>query len=838
MHKNMTPQRMLMACVCIGWLGAICLAASKSVQTVSAQRAPASQAPIVSSGAPAATPARALVTTYCVTCHNERLKTGGLVLDKVDAAQVFNSAETWEKVVVKLRSRAMPPVGSRRPDSATYDAVAGWLETELDRGAAAHPNPGRSADFHRLNRSEYANAVRDLLGVEIDGTTTLPPDKQAFGFDNNGEALSVEPALLDRYLEAAAKVSRLAIGDPTLPPGFERYTAVKNNANEHTWQWQTDRLGEEFTFGTRGGVTARHYFPVDGEYVFQVRLDRTDTGHIRGLNVPNEIEIRVDGERVAHFTIGGGAEFNTPDRQVGVGYADPSKNPLFNADDALTVRVPMKAGLRQVSATISKTDSVKTEGMGPDRIPVWTREYNGDTRTPLIVSALLIGGPYNGQIPQESPSRRRLFVCRPVGAADETACATKILSTLARRAYRRPVSNDDVQTLLGFYKDARDAGGPGGFDAGIGAALERVLVSPDFLFRIEADPDRIAPGTPYRISDVELASRLSFFLWSSIPDDELLDLAIRGKLRDAGVLDQQVRRMLADPRARASLVDNFFSQWLQTRNVWLLTPDANRKFPWFDDNLRVAFVKEIELFLDAQLKEDRSIVDLLTSNETFLNEQLAKHYGVSGVFGSHFRQVKLTDENRWGLLGKGSVLAVTSYPTRTSPTIRGRWLLENILASPVPPPPANVNTNLDEVKTAVPVSIRERLEAHRKNPACAGCHARMDPVGFSLENFDALGQWRTTENGTPINASGVLLDGTKVDGPAALRQALVAQKEQFVKAVTGKLVTYALGREMQYFDAPAIRAIVRAAAANNYSWSSTISAIVKSAPFQMRRSRS
>ena len=436
----------------------------------------------------------------------------------------------------------------------------------------------------------------------------------------------------------------------------------------------------------------------------------------------------------------------------------------------------------------------------------------------LAISSLLIGGPYNGRVPKDSPSRQRIFVCRPANAQEDAACATKILSTLARRAYRRQVTTDDIQTLVGFFQRAR---ANGDFDTGIRAALERLLTSPDFLFRIEADPDKLPPGTAYRLSDVELASRLSFFLWSSIPDDELLDLAIRGRLRDAGVLDRQVRRMLADTRSRAALVDNFFGQWLQTRNVWLLTPDANTKFPWFDDNLRTAIVRETELFLDDQLSADRGIAELLTADSTFLNEQLARHYGVSGVYGSHFRRVTLADENRWGLLGKASVLAVTSYPTRTSPTIRGKWLLENILAAPVPPPPPNANTNLDESTIGKSTTVREMLEQHRANPVCASCHARMDPLGFSLENFDAVGQWRTTDGDAAIDATGVLLDGTKVDGPAALRRALVAQKEQFVRTVTGKLLTYAIGRQMEYSDAPAIRAIVRASAVDDYRWSSS-----------------
>ena len=827
--RHVLMRKILMGGVPVACLALISLETAKSLHAFQA-----AQAPVPTAAIPA-TPARELVTRYCITCHNEKLKSGNLVLDSADAEQVVNSTETWEKVVVKLRARAMPPPGSRRPDNVTYDAVAAWLETELDRAAAANPNPGRPADLHRLNRTEYANAVRDLLGVETDGTLLLPPDEQAHGFDTNADALSVVPALLDRYLAAAAKISRLALGDPTLRPAFERYTAVRNNSNERTWLWQTDRLGEEFPLGSRGGITARHYFPVDGEYVLKTRLDKTYTGMVRGLNVPNEIEIRVDGKRVGQFTLGGQREARPATEGAPGSDYDAANNPLFTADDGLEVRVPLKAGLRQVTVTAVKSDAVRPEGLGPARIPIWGHDYDGDIRAPLVFSVLLIGGPYNGEVPQDSPSRRRIFICYPKSvksAAEETSCATNILSTLARRAYRRPATKDDVQTLLEFYKTGR---AEGDFETGIRAALERLLVSPDFLFRIESDPQNTKPGTAYRLSDVDLASRLSFFLWSSIPDDALLDLAIRRKLRDPKVFEQQVRRMLADPRARRALVDNFFSQWLQVRNVWLLTPDANRKYPWFDDNLRTAFVKETELFLESQLQEDRSAVDLLTADYTFLNEQLARHYGISDVYGSHFRRVTLTDPNRWGLLGKASILAVTSYPHRTSPTIRGKWLLENILSAPVPPPPPTVNTTLEDAKTVKTTSVREMLEQHRRNPACASCHARMDPLGFGLENFDAIGQWRTKDGEAPIDASGILLDGTKVDGPVALRGALVAQKEQFVKAVTEKLLMYALGREIESYDAPAIRAIMRAAAADDYRWSSAILAIVNSNPFQMRR---
>jgi hypothetical protein len=488
-----------------------------------------------------------------------------------------------------------------------------------------------------------------------------------------------------------------------------------------------------------------------------------------------------------------------------------------------------------VIATIVKPDSLALEGLGPNAIPIWSREHLNKADNPLMISSLLIGGPYGGRVSQESPSRRRLFVCQPASTSEETACATKILTTLARRAYRREPTNDDIQTLVGFYRTARTQGD---FDAGIRAGIERVLLSPDFLFRIETDPVDAGPGTAYNLPDIQLASRLSFFLWSSIPDDELLDTAIRGTLHEPAVLERQVRRMLGDPRARTALVQNFFAEWLQTRNVGLLTPDLNQKFPWFDDNLRVAFVREMELFLDAQLKEDRSIVDLLTSDQTFLNQQLARHYGVPGVYGSHFRRVTLTDENRFGLLGKAAVLSVTSYSTRTAPTIRGKWLLENILAAPPPAPPPNVPALEETSKDGQPRSVRDMLEQHRENPVCASCHARMDPLGLSLENFDAIGQWRATDAGTPINASGVLLDGTKVDGPVALRRALVVQKEQFVRTVTGKMLTYAIGRGLEYYDAPAIRGIVRAAAADDYRWSSTILALVRSAPFRMRRAAS
>ncbi len=796
------------------WLGTICLVASGF------------QAPAPPASAPAANPAKEMVTKYCVTCHNQRLKTANLILDSLDFDHPANSAESFEKVIVKLRSRTMPPTGIPRPNNATYDTVAGYLEMELDRASAAKVNPGRLASLHRLNRTEYANAIRDLLGVEVDETAVLPPDEQAYGFDTNAEALAIQPALLDRYVSAAAKISRLAIGDPTMPPGFERYSALKGNTSDVSYLSQTDRLGEEFPLGSKGGVATRHYFPVDGEYILKIRLQRTYAGIIRGLNAVNQFEIRLDGKRVGQFALGGSSA--APPPAAGQTPIDMQRD----ADEVLQVRVPVKAGLREVSGTMVKANANAAEGLGPNQLPLWSRE--GDIPSvPTSITALLIGGPYNGRVSNDSPSRQLIFVCQPT-SRDEDACATKILTTLAQRAYRRAATEEDVQTLESFYKRGR---AKGSFDEGIRVALERVLVSPDFLFRIETDPANAKAGEPYRISDTELASRLSFALWSSIPDNQLLDAAISGKLREPAVLEHQVKRMMADPRARTSLVRNFFEEWLQVRNVWLLKPE-NTKFPWFDDNLRIAFVKEIQLFLDMQLKEDRSAVDLLTSSETFLNDRLARHYGIPGVYGSHFRRVELTDENRFGLLGKGSVLAITSYPTRTSPTVRGKWLLENILAAPMPAPPPNVPALEASNTEGKPKSVREMLESHRKNAVCASCHARMDPLGLSLENFDAVGQWRTTDAGTPINSSGVLLDGTKVSGPAELQKAFLAQKTQFVKAVTEKLLIYSLGRGLEYYDAPAVRGIARGAAANDYQWSSLILEIVKSAPFQMRRAGS
>ncbi len=765
-------------------------------------------------------PARDLVNKYCVACHNEKAKTAGLDLTHADADHAANSAETWEKVIVKLRSRAMPPPGIPRPDNAAYDKVAGYLETEIDRAASAHANPGHSSNLHRLNRAEYANTVRDLFGVAIDPNAMLPPDEQAYGFENNADALSIQPALLDRYISAASNIARRVVGDTTIPPAFVRYGALKFSANDQTYLRQIDRMGEDFPLGSKGGVAAHHFFPVDGDYIIKLRLQRAWDTPIRGLNVQNQFEVFVDGKRVAQFTLGG--EKNQP------------RTFVYDADEALQARIPIKAGMHAVVATMLKTDDIEAEGVGPDHLPLYSRQSD-TTTAPVAIAALLIGGPYNGKIDPDSPSRKQLYVCHPTGPSDETPCATKIVSRLARRAYRRAATPDDVDTLLCFYKAAR---ANGTFDDGIRAALERVLVSPDFLFRIEADPAGVAPGASYRVSDVDLASRLSFFLWSSTPDDTLLDLAIANRLHDPAVLDKQVARMVADPRARKSLVDNFFSDWLEIRNVWLLNPEST-KFPWFDDNLRTAFVTETEMFLDAQLKENHSVIDLLTSDETFLNEQLARHYGISGVYGSHFRKVKLTDENRFGLLGKASILAVTSYTTRTSPTIRGKWLLSKI-SSPRRRPLLRrtcLRSNPATRTTSLSASVR-----------CSKCIAPTPfaPVATRAWTRSASVSKTSTPSGSgappmpaiPSTPPAFCSTARKSTARANSAGSRGAEKSKFAGAVTEKLLTYALGRGLEYYDAPTVRAIDRAAAADDYRWSSVMPAIVKSPPIPDDRRRS
>ena len=751
-------------------------------------------------------PPAAMLQQYCVTCHNERLKTAGLVLDPGELSRVSSKPEVWEKVVRKLRSFSMPPAGSPRPDTATYDSAATYLETELDRAAAAKPNPGTVPPFHRLSRTEYQNAVRDLLGIgalpqEMDYSVLLPADNISSGFDNIADLLFVSPSIMERYLDAARKVSRLAVGDPEMP-------LMVNIHKLHPEQLQDARV-EELPFGTRGGLAIRSYFPVDGEY--EISIDVAGTARD-----PNEIEISVDGERLEVIPLG--AAGGAGGRGGGRGARGGARPMDF--------RVPIKAGERLIGVTFIETG----HAAGEETLRPRLRSRGSG---PALVS-VTVSGPYEVRGSGDTPSRTRLFVCHPEnGAANsvEIACARRILQTLTRRAYRRPSVNADVDRLIPFYTAGR---AEGGFDEGIERALERVLVSPQFLFRIESQPSNAAPGSTYRITDLELASRLSFFLWSSIPDDELLDVAIAGRLNTPATLEQQVRRMLADPRSE-SMVTNFAAQWLYLRDIDSKVPDE-LLFPDFDETLRTAFRRETELFIDSILRDNRSVLDLLTANYTFVNERLAKHYGIPNIQGSQFRRVTFPpDSPRGGLLGQGSILAVTSYATRTSPVLRGKWVLENLLSAPPPPPPPNVPA----LKTEGPepgktLTMREAMIQHRANPACAGCHARMDPIGFSLENFDALGKWRERDAGTTIDASGVLPEGTRFEGIPGLRKMLLEHSDEYVATVTEKLLMYAVGRNLQYYDAPAVREIVRGAARDKYTLSALVLGIVKSTPFQMR----
>jgi hypothetical protein len=816
----------------VAMAGGVLLQAARPQVTRSPAAAPRAVRPQTPSALTPPPPStyRAVLDRYCVTCHNERLRTAGLTLDTLDLEQVGHRPELWEKVVRKLRSGAMPPPGRPRPESTTYEAFASSLEAALDRTAAANPNPGRSA-VHRLNRAEYANAIRDLLALDIDSRALLPADDSGHGFDNVADVLSVSPGLLERYMSAATKIGRLAIGDPTLRPLVQTYSVRPTLVQE-------DRMSEELPFGTRGGLAVRHHFPLDGEYVLKVRLQRTWMDEIRGLAEPHQLEVRLDRAQIKVFTIGGKfSDRPREDQQQGQDSrqseeARQRKDYEMTADADLEVRFPAKAGTRLLAVTFQR-NVVAPEGVLRPRPSVASFSYRGLKDLDPAVDRIEITGPYNATTPGDTASRRQIFVCRPASSQDEEPCARKILSTLARRAYRRPVTEEDVQTLLGFYETGRRTKG---FEAGISLALERLLADPDFLFRIEHEPADVRPGTPYRVSDVELASRLSFFLWSSIPDDRLVGLAERGQLRDPAVLEQEVRRMLADARS-AALVSNFASQWLYLRNMRLVLPDPEA-FPEFDDNLRNAFERETELFVESILREDRSVLDLLRANHTFLNERLARHYQIPNIYGNHFRRVTLTDERRRGLLGQGSILTVTSYAHRTSPVVRGKWLLENVLGAPPPPPPADVPALKENEEGGETRSVRERMEQHRKNPVCASCHARMDPLGFALENFDAIGRWRdTSEAGTAIDASGTLPDGTNFDGPVEFRQALLNHGDEFATTVTEKLLTYALGRGLESYDAPAVRTIRREAAPSDYRWSSLILGIVKSTPFQMTRSR-
>ena len=746
----------------------------------------------------------AVVDKYCVTCHDSEVKKGGLDLDSICREDVTQHPDEWERVIRKLRARQMPPLGKDRPEERAYDEVVARLSSSVDRAASKHPNPGRTATFRRLNRTEYQNAIRDLLALDIDPAALLPKDEVSHGFDNVAAA-DLSPTLLNRYISAAEKISRLAVGAPQRAPGGD------------TFRLQPDLTQEEHVeglpLGTRGGALLEYTFARDGEYEIQIRLTRDRNEAVEGLHEAHELEVLLDRERVKRFTV-----------------SPPKGDKDYEKVDAhLKVRVPVTAGPHQLGVTFLKNSSSLLETL---RQPYSAHfNFHRHPRLSPAIYQMSINGPYESSGPGDTPSRRRIFACRAAKPGDEDSCAERILAGVMRRAYRRPVAAADLKRPMEFHRKAR---AEEGFDAGIGSALSAILVSPEFLFRIEEDPAGVAPNTAYRISDLTLASRLSFFLWSSIPDDELLDTAERGTLHKPRVLEQQVRRMLADARSR-NLVSNFAEQWLYLRNLESITPDL-RLFPDFDDNLRQAFRRETEMHFESVLREDRSVLELLKTDHTFLNERLAKHYGISHVYGDRFRRVALDrDDERGGLFRQGSVLTVTSYATRTSPVLRGKWVLENILGTPPPPPLPDVPALKDNTIAAT-LSVRERLAEHRANATCASCHNQIDPPGFALENFDGVGRWRTIEEGKPVDASGGLPDGSKFTGVAGLEAGVLNRPEIFVGTLTEKLLTFALGRGVEPYDAPAIRKIVRDARAADYRFSSIIVEVTRSTPFTMRKS--
>lgn len=738
------------------------------------------------------------VQAHCLDCHGRSSKKAGIVLDDLLAVEIDQNTEAWEKVVCKLTSRQMPPLESPRPSERDYGAAVSSLESLLDRAAAKSPRPGRTETFRRLNRTEYQNTIRDLLGLDVDVAALLPPDESSHGFDNITVA-DLSPTLLNRYISAAQKISRLAVGAVSRPSGDT--VRIRPDITQDT---HIDGL----PIGTRGGGLIKHYFPQDGEYEIQVHLMRDRNEGVEGLSEPHEMEVMIDRKRIELFTV-----------------KPPPKGQSDQAVDAnLKSRVRVTAGPHSLGITFLKKPSSLLETTRQP-LNVHFNYYRHPRIGPAVYEVSIIG-PFDPSGPGKTPSRSRIGV---TADADGEQDARRILTILARRAYRRPVDETDLKPLLEFYQQGQKEGG---FEAGIELALTSLLVKPQFLFRIERDPTDVTPGTAYRISDVELASRLSYFLWSSMPDDELLDLAARGQLSQPKVLEGQVRRMLANDRSQ-SLARNFAGQWLYLRNLEAAIPDM-RLFPDFDDNLRQAFRQETELFFESILREDRSVLDLIKADYTYLNERLARHYGIPHVSGSHFRRVPVDEKtHRGGLLRHGSILTVTSYATRTSPVIRGHWVLQNLVGTPPPPPPANVPALKDNTVNSS-LSMRERLQQHRADAACASCHQQMDPVGFSLENFDAVGRWRETEAGQPIDATGGLLDGSEFTGVSGLEKALLGRPELFVRTLTEKLMTFGLGRGVEYHDAPAIRQIVREARKDNYQFSRLIVGIVNSAPFQMR----
>ena len=757
----------------------------------------------------ASAPSRALIDTYCIGCHNQRAKTAGIAFDNADLTDVSTDAELWEKAARKLRGGMMPPPGARRPDPAAVETFVSALERDLDAAAAKNPNPGRVA-LHRLNRAEYANAIEDLLGVRIDASALLPKDDEADGFDNVASVLTVSPSFLDQYISAARVVTARALGNPAARPGSMTYRPARGTD-------QAVRV-EGLPLGTRGGLLVEHLFPADGDYKFNIN-GLAAAGYVRGMEYRHTLIVTIDGVKVFQGEIGGEEDIKAIDQQQAPAVA--AINGRFQNIPVKVTAGPHKVGVTFIARTYAESDEVLFSfrpGAGEERIQ--------------RVGSLEIQGPFTAAGLSDTPSRQRIFVCRPKTEAEELPCATHILSTIARRAFRRPVTDQDLSAPLAFYKSGK---AEGNFDAGIQAALPAILASPKFLYRAERTPAGTAAGTVHRITALDLASRVSFFLLGHPPDDELLRLAEKGALADPKTLDAQVRRLLADPRS-SSLVTNFAFQWLKMRTLDEVEPDAI-VFPNFDDGLREGFRKELAMFVESVIREDRSVLDLLTANYTYVNERLALHYGIPNVRGDQFRRVTLADQNRWGLLGKGSVLLSTSYANRTAPVIRGAWILENILGTPPAAPPPDVEAFPENKDGEKAKTIRAIMEEHRARPTCNACHGVMDPLGFALENFDAIGEWRSQDRwaGIPIDASSQLIDGTMVSGPADLRKALVKRSPQFVQTLTEKLMTYAMGRSVEYYDMPTVRQIVRDAARDNYRFSSLVMGVVKSAPFQMRK---
>ena len=777
------------------------------------------------------------INQYCLACHNDSLSTADVSFQNLDLSEVANHGALQEKVLSQLRNRRMPPMEMPKPSEAVYNELVSWLESEIDELAASAPNPGRTDTFHRINRAEYANSVRDLLNIDVDVEELLPADDiDAYGFDNMADVLTVSPALMERYLSAARKTARLAIGEEPLGPVSQIYEVpILLNQN--------DRMSDDLPFGSRGGVAMDHYFPVAGQYDLSLRLHRNYVNYIRGMGSQHEIEVRLDGKLIQSFAIGGQEPdvLQAPASYGGNQFGDREwEEYMLFADSNLRLRFEAEPGPHIVGLSFVRRFT-EPEGVLQPPQSVFAAAINEMRDGDAAIEQAQITGPFDAAGPGDTPSRRAIFVCTPASndLSSEEVCATEILSGLANRAYRRPLQQTDIDTLMDFYRIGR-GDGQSGFDAGIQLAVERILISPDFLFRVEQDPLNVAPETDYELSDLELASRLSFFLWSSIPDEELLSIAERGELQNPDILEAQTQRMLGDPRSSA-LVKNFASQWLYLRNLRSLVPDAV-EFPEFDENLRNAFRQESELYFESLLRDDRSVLDLLGAGYTYVNERLAKHYGIEGVYGSHFRRVDLEGElaqQRGGILGQGSLLTATSYANRTSPVLRGKWVLTNILGTPPPPPPADVPDLPENGADGLPATIRDRMIQHREDPNCAVCHLPMDPLGLALENFDAVGRWRDTgEANLAIDASGQLPNGTAFYGLNGLRNILLDRSDEFAGTVTEKLFAYAIGRPPEYFDKPTVRMITRSAALDNYSWSSIIMGIVKSAPFRTRRSES